>query len=292
MSTEYLVGTTDTNWGIAGNWSGAAVPIASDTVWLDQRATKAIDAGLNQSAVTLAALYVAMGLTQTVGTATAPLQIGLTTWYFGVKTGTSTGTGTGRFYIDLGTVASTGYILNTAGNGSDPGLEPLRVKCNSASTKLYFIGGKAGIATTLPGETSTLSEFDVAGNATVNAGAGLTWTTIRQASASSAVSIASGGTTYNQMSGNMTAFGIGAITNLTVGGLCKMNLRAASGATSTNVIILPGGTLDCSDLPSNITFTNLTIYPGGRLIASAVNPGHVIITNQTILSNCGTLTAS
>jgi hypothetical protein len=288
MSTEYLANTT-TNWGTAANWSGSAVPVTGDTVYLDQRASAGIDAGLDQHLVLLAALYVNLGMTQTIGTATAPLQIGATAFYFGLPSNT-TNAGSGRFNVDLGSSAATGYVLNTGGSSTDTGLEPLRIKCNNSSSRLFVSGGRVGIATSLPSDTATLGEIDVSGSAVVNVAAGVTWTTIKQLG-SSVLAVNSGGTTLTQLAGTLTTFGTGAITTTTVGGTAKLNMRAASGATIGTLIVLPGGTADFSDLPSNVTITNVQIYAGGKIVANAANPGHVIITNQIVPVNCGILSA-
>lgn len=292
MSTEYLANSTDSNWGTAANWSGAAVPVTGDTVWLDQRAVAAISAGLDQHTVVLAALYVSLGMTQQIGTATAPLQIAATVGYYGLPSNASN-QGTGRFNLDLGSNASTFYVQATGSSpAADAGLEPLRIKCNHSSTKLLISGGRVGVATGLPTDTATFGELDVSGqNTVVNAGAGVTWTTIKQLG-SSTLAVNSGGTTLTQNAGTLTTFGTGAITTLTVGGQAKLNMRAASGATIGTLIVLPGGTADFSDLPSNVTVTNVQLYAGGRIVVSAANPAHLIITNQIALQNCGILLAA
>lgn len=291
-ATQYLVGTTDTNWGTITNWSTGAAPASTDSTYLDQRATKAIDSGLAQSAVVLANLYLSLGLTQLIGTATTPLAIGVVAAYLGTTPNTTAALpGTTRFNADFGTGAATIYVLGGNTTCADSGLEATRFKCVNSSTKIYATAGIFGVATSLPADVATFGELDIAGSAQANLSSGVTWTTIKQANTSK-VNLASGGTTFNQIGGTMKCTGTGAITTLIVGGRVTFNMRPASGAAVTTCTILPGGILDVSQIPSALTITTLNIWPGGTLIVNAANPTHLTITNQIVLQNCGTLSAA
>lgn len=168
MAKKIWLATANGNWGTTGNWQGGT-PVAGDDAIIPPN-TPAITAGLDQSAVALASVFIQAGHRLTIGTAAAPLQLNCTSLRYA---------GDGQSYIDLGASAAPVSITNTA-PGSDT-VQALYLK-GSGITTLAISGGNVALAG-LPGETASPDVIRVRGNGTrLLLGAGVTFTTLEIAS--------------------------------------------------------------------------------------------------------------
>jgi hypothetical protein len=298
-STSSTDPTNGANWTKSDGTTGTAPTNGDDvTIAAIPGATLASIAAADMSSVTLNSLTIGQTFTGTMGTTATTgtfgyWKIGATTWTIGTPSSDGTGaSGSGRIKVDFGSAAFTGTVLAT-GTSSDSGQQPVRVKGSNASNKLYVLGGRVGVATSMTGESSTISEVDVTGsNAICTLGPGVTWTNANVAGggtlttnsgSSGALSVSSGSTA--------TAQGSSAIATVNAGGTTNLNHRPASGAAITTLNLYPTGTADFSLLPSNVTVTTLNHHKGGVLSANAANPGHLTVTTRNLV-NCGTMTAS
>jgi hypothetical protein len=305
MPTYFWTSTSSTDPTLGANWTKSdgttgAAPTSGDDVFIQAIPGVALAsiAAADMSAVTLNSLTISQTFTGTIGTTSSSgtfgyWKIGATTWTVGTASpdGAAFG-GSGRIKLDFGSAAFAGTVLAT-GTSIDGGAEPLRIKGSNSANKLYVLGGRAGIATNLPGETATLAEIDLSGSSAVcNFGSGVTWTTANVSTGASlttnsgstgALSVSSGAKVLTQ--------GVGAIATINAGGNAALNHRPTSGAAVTTLNVLPTGTADFSQNPSPVTLTTLNHHKGGTLSANAANPGHLTITNRTLV-NCGTLTAA
>jgi hypothetical protein len=295
MATLYWISTSSTDWGTAGNWSTGSVPVAADDVVIQgiPGSSLANIAAYDASAVTLASLTISMTYTGTIGNtgagASTYLKVSATAWTIGTPaTDGSQAQGSGRIKIDFGSVQFTGTIYNTSVATSDTGSPPVQIKGTHASNKLYTLGGKTGVATATPGETSTLTQLDVVGNsAQVVCGSGVTLTTIN-ASGGSRVTTNSAITTLNVGSGSVvTTYGSVAVTTLNNSGVVMLNNRNG-GTAATTINNYGTGFLDVSGGPAALTVGTLNAYPGSSVKVNAANPSHLTVTT-TNLKNIGTL---
>ena len=188
MATKIWVGTDSGNegdWATNANWSPSGVPVSTDDVILANTSQSVLD-GFAQSAVSLASLTIDASFTGTIGAlesdflaiGTAKLEIGKR------RAGIGTFAGSKRLNLDLGTVACVANIYSTSATSLDQNRNPLRIKCNNASTTINVEGGLVSIADNLS-DTSTVDTVQstggtiiVGGNVTIekltNAGGNIT----------------------------------------------------------------------------------------------------------------------
>lgn len=287
MATRTWIGTTSGDWSVTTNWVEGAVPVNGDDVVLRNNAVS-ISAGLGQSAVTLASLTIDSTYTGLIGLASplTYLQVGATVVTIGGVSGSSNpGDGSQRILLNLGSVLGTVTIYSSCTVSADSGLEPIRLLGSNASNKLYVLGGRVGVATTVSSETATLTEWDLAGQGILNLGAGCTLTTGNQMGGTA--SIRSAMTTLSQSAGTLTTSGSGAIATASIGGLAKLN----SSGTITALNLYATGTADFTGNPAARTVTTFNHYRGGVLMRLGANPAHVTLTNQNEIQG-GTRTLS
>ncbi len=280
-STLYWISTSSTDPSVGANWSTGSAPVTGDTVYIVpiQGLSLAAIGAYDHSAVTLAAMYISAGYTGTIGTTSAYWQISSTLLYLGTPIGGSgSAAGSGRIKLNLGTVQSTIYVYSTAAVATESTGEPIRIKGTHASNKIYMLGsGRVGVATDVPGEVATISEWDVTGNGTLNLGAGCTLTTGYQTQGT--VNIGSAMTTITQTGGTLNTAGTAAITTISVGG----TVVSSSSGTITTANLYGTGKLDLSQNPAARTVSTLNHYKGGQLILPAANPGAITLTTYNKL---------
>lgn len=275
MSSIYFLNASP-DWNNTGNWSTGSVPVTGDTVYI-LAGTQNVTTNLNQSTVTLAALYIGMGFTGTLGTISANLQIGATLCYIGVPvTGPTPGLGSGRIKIDFGSVQMTTLVYGTSNNSTDAGLEPVRLIGSDASNFISVIGGTVGIATTNPTDTATILTGDVTGG-TLNYGFGVTWTTANVSTGGTFNAAVAGTTLTVGQGGTATINGAVALTTANVSGTAYLNQRPGSGGITT-LNVYGGGTANFTQEPAPTTVATLNLYAGGTLACSPAVPNHVTIT--------------
>lgn len=271
------------DWSTAANWSGGAVPVNSDDVYLDH-SDDDILYGLSQSAVTLTSLTIAasytglIGLPETNEEGTSSyaeyrqryLAIGATT----VTVGEGPGQGSPRLLLDTGS-AQTALRVHGTGFSAEPDLGALRWKGTHADNTVTVTRGSVDVAT-LGGEAATVATLTVgyqtsqASDAVVRCGAGVTLTTLAQTGG--AVELNSGLTTVTKTGGTLVLnagsvttltnddgdlvySGTGTIGTLTVGTDAAADFsRGVGGCTVTNCTLHPGSSL--LDPGARVTFTN------------------------------------
>lgn len=246
MATKIWKTTANGDWGTTGNWTGGT-PTTGDDVYIPA-GTPAITAGLNQSAVSLGAVYFQAGYTNAVASSAAYLQLTCTAFSFA---------GTGQAYIDLGG-STIGPIVTASANGTT-GVAGLYLK-GSALTTLYASGGNIALAG-LAGETSTVATVRISQPGTVvTLGSGVSLTTNQ----------VSGGTLYCNCAfttskvygGTFWHLGTGAGTTITItGGFSYPISSGTIGTYNAN-----GGSTDTTKGAVGRTFSAVKINPGATFI--------------------------
>lgn len=256
--------STPGDWSVAGNWAPAAVPLATDNVYIPA-GSPAITAGLNQSGVALGIVYFQTGYSGTVASSAAYLQLSCSTFIF---------SGTGQAYIDLSASAIDAIV--TAGAQGSTGIPGLYLK-GSALTSLAASGGNTILAG-LVGETSSATTVRASGAGTAVAlGTGVTVTTT-EVSSGAALTINTSATcaptTCGVYSGTLTTIGTGTVTTINVGngGTCYPQ----SSGTVTN-LNCRGGITDTTKFGVARTISNLKQNSGASF---AYDPNVVTLTTR------------
>jgi hypothetical protein len=291
VATTTTTATGPYHWDNAANWSGGAVPVNGDVVYIEGTSTS-IRYGLAQSAVTLAALYIEADFTGSIGlpetntssSAAYPeyrareLAIGATI----LRVGGGEGQGSPLIRLNTGSV-QTALTVQRTGSSSETGVPSLLWKGTNASNTVTVTRGAVGIAYrgTDAATVATLSVGFESGeqtDANVDVGAGTTLTTLAMQGGTVKVGCAS--TTITKNNGTLTVLGTGACTTLrNWKGTC--NYR--SSGTVTN-LFCGAASLDFRADMRAKTITNADIYAG----ASILDPQAVVTwTNGVDLNGCG-----
>lgn len=305
MSSYFWSSISSTDPTLGANWTKSdgttgTVPGNGDDVYIQAIAGLALASigAADMSAVTLNSLTISQTFTGTIGTTATTgtfgyWKIGAATWTIGTPSSDgSTAGGSGRIKIDFGSAVFVGTVINV-GTSIDSGLEPLRIKGSNASNRLIVLGGRVGVATNLPGETSTISEVDASGSsAVVDFGAGVMWTTATVA-AGATLSTASGSSGALSVASGSSAItrGTAAIATINAGGSLTLNHRPGSGAAVTILNLYPTGTADFSQNPLSVTVATLNHHGGGVVSFDPANPGQLTIGTHNFV-NAGSLTAA
>lgn len=236
--------------------------------------------------VVLAQLIIDPSFTGTIGTATEPggyWQIGATLITFlPLPPQPPQPLGSGRIKLDIGSTATTINIASSAQIATDQGLEPIRL-LGSAIASINVTAGIVGLATSAPGETSTVTAVNVTGGAIVNCGPGVTWTTATAAAGNGGASTltlnSGGGMTLTTSSGaTATVNGTTAVTTVNAGGQTYLNIRSG-GTDHTTLNILNGGLASFANDPRTSTITTINFYLGGQLVTDPAVAAQVLFTN-------------
>lgn len=222
------------DWSIAANFNTNTVPVTGDTVYLSDT-DQSILYGLDQSAVTLAALHVEqtftgfIGLPRTNSEGTSSyfeyrdtyLKIGATLLFIGDKEGD----GSDRIKINLGSVQST-VLITDSGDGEDANTPAILLLGTHASNVININRGSLGVAY-YPTEVSTIATLrqaffdDATGDTTVYLGTGVTITDIVKTGG--VLDINSATTSFKQTAGTTTVHdGAHTVLNL-LSGLLNYN---------------------------------------------------------------------
>lgn len=272
IATTTTTCTGPWHWNDANNWSGGAVPVNNDTVYIQGSSTP-IRYGLDQSAVTLTALYVEADYTGSIGlpsintssSASYPeyrdtyLAIGATT----LRVGAGDGTGSGLIRINTGSV-QTALSVQKTGSTQETGTPSLWWKGTHASNTVTVARGSVGIAYRGT-ESATITALKVGyetgeqTDASVVVGGGTTLTTFTMQGGSVILSAAA--TTITKNGGTLTTLGTGAYTTISH---WKGTLNYRSSGTIT--------TLNCGsalvDFRGDMrakTVTNCDLYDGAQI---------------------------
>lgn len=264
------------DWGLAGNWFTNAVPVDSDNVVIDARATDDLIYSMNQSAVDLTKLDVYMSYVNQLGDTTFPLRISATTCQIGLPVGDGSSP-SGPTFVNLafGSVNNTTKVYNSRKTGIN-GLLPINLKGSHSANVLHVFGGVVGVATARPGDTATYVTVKVDGGKCVLS-SGVTTSTVTQVGGELVQGCAC--TTLTQDAGMLETNGSGAITTATINGTAYLE----SSGTITTLEIRTSGNVDMTGSKVARTVTTLQMHKGSTL---AYDPAVVTITNPIQLLDC------
>lgn len=272
------------DWSTADNWSGDAVPVNSDDVFIENSSVDILY-GLGQSAVTLTSLTIAQTFTGKIGLpernsngyaeyryTDGYLAIGATT----TNVGRGDGAGSGRIKINYGSVAGTVNVY-ASGGAIETGIEPLLVK-GTAFTSINVFGGSVGIGviSQLAGETCTVTTLRLLGGY-VRTGPAATISTKDQYggvidSYFTVTTCNMAGGVHNHYASTMSTVQINGGT-----------LNWESSSNPTTVIVNNGGVIDFGGDTRALTITNLDFYAG----ATYRDPyARVAVTNGPDFNQC------
>ncbi|QDT41057.1 hypothetical protein Pan241w_11160 [Gimesia alba] len=233
-TTETTANSGPNNWDVAANWSTNTVPVTSDTVHISHTDISILY-GLDQSAITLAALHIEQTFTGEIGlprfnadgtTSYSEyrdqyLKIGATLLNIGDKEGD----GSERIKINLGSVQTTALITDS-GDSPDGNTPAILLLGTHASNVININRGSLGVAY-YPTEVSTIATLrqaffdDAVDDTNVFLGSGVTVTDINKTGG--VLDINSATTTFKQTAGTTTVHA-GAHAALTIlAGLLNYN---------------------------------------------------------------------
>lgn len=278
------------HWDDANNWTGGAVPVNSDVVYIEGSSTP-IRYGLDQSAVTLAALYIEADYTGQIGlpesnitgSATYPeyrdqyLAIGATL----LRVGGGSGEGSGMLRINTGSVQTALSVHRTA-SSAVAGVPAFWWKGTHASNTVSVTRGEVAAAyrgTDVATVTTFQTGFETGetSDATVEIGPGTTLTTLTMQGGT--VTLSAAATTITKNGGNLTITGTGAYTTIRT---WKGDLSYRSSGTTTNLFCGAAAVDFRADMRPK-TITNCDLYAG----AEVRDPSGVVTwTNGLDLNAC------
>ena len=302
-------GSTDGDFTDATNWTNG-VPVSTDTVIFDGRTAQDLDISIAQSAVVLAELHIHQAYTGKIGTTAAYFEIASAIVTIGQHYGSvATPAGSGQIKLDLGssTAAQVTIWDSATVNTDDATKEPILIICAHANTDFFVLKGNVGIAMNDDAETSTLGDISVfyrsnlASDATVTLGPGVTITNVNQTggalnlqTAATLVSV-SGGTLNNSGSGNITTLTLngGTATNYSSGAITNLDVFGGTfvhnGTGTITTLEVFGGTVDTLRKDDSRVITNLTMSVGAVVMLDA---NAVTVTNGMTLNEPMIIVAS
>ena len=252
-------------WSVAANWSGSTVPVTGDTVYFENCDVDCLY-GIDQSAVTLAAMRVEKTYTGEIGLPnqnangyreyrTKDLAIGITDgWFVG---------GGGRYRINTGSIQTTLRIDGT-GSSNELDLPAMLWRGTNANNVVSINKGSLGIAL-FAGETATVATLTTGqidsqdSDVDLELSSGVSLTTFNCNGGE--IEMDCGCTTLTQTGGSITHTS-GNITTLTV---LSGNFYPRGSSTYTTTVIGAGGLIDNTANTQSPTFTTITINGGGSL---------------------------
>lgn len=282
MPTTYnwIVASGSATWQ-AASFSPAFLPANGDTVYVNY-GNADINAGLNQSAVTLLDLVFGPNFQGTVASAAgAPLQVGVSRNLINNSQSTN-------IAIDINTttpaidVQQTGLV-----NPLVFGNEAFRVQGGGAGCSMAIAGANTsvGIGTQTSTTAAQVDTWKINGG-TLNIGQAVTWTNGYQTASAGVggnttggvVTVLSAGTLIQQSGQNCSLItgGTGKIATAVITGSAILNNRATSGVSLDTISIGPGGSAiaDFSQDPRALTITNAVIMAAGATLV-AFSPGQI-----------------
>ena len=253
------------HWNVAANWSGGAVPVNSDDVYLEDSDVD-VKFGLDQNSVTLTSLNIGLNYTGTIGLPYRNendyieyrdqyLKIKATT----MNVGYGIGNGSNMLKIDNSSAQTTLNLQGTASSNSQ-GLPTFLWKGTHNSNVANLQKGSFGAAI-LPGETATIATLNIGFRDNVSSdveaqiGSGVTLTTVNKSGGN--VLMNAGATTVTQTAGELTIQSGGVTTVNVQGGSIFYN----STGTLATANVTGNGILDFSKDMRAKTVTNpINVY--------------------------------
>lgn len=256
MADKYWVGSVDTDYSVAGNWSPSGVPVASDDVYITNGAVD-INLGLDQSAVVLSSFHVSDSYVGTIGTEDDYLQIASSVVEIGENFDGRTGVGSSRIRIDLG--SGTAAQVNVTNTGTPDGQSSLDLIAGNASTDLNVIAGSVSLGADL--SSVTVGDINVHGG-TVLISSDVTMTKLNQSAGD--IQCFSDLPDLDQSGGTLLLLdGATAITTAKLTGTAELNLQTSGSLTVTSIDVI-AGKLNALTM-KEVTFTALKVAPGAQV---------------------------
>lgn len=285
------------DWATASNWSTGTLPGDGDVVIFEHNGVPVLF-GLNQSTVTLAALHIKQSYTGKIGLDDAVfhidsdtldpsqceyrqtyLTIGVESIHIGEHTGQNIASGSSRIKIDTGSIQTLLHVHNTSSTSSDTHQQVVRWKGTHIDNVVRIVRGKLGIASNLPGESTSLSALYVGqadslgSDASVVLGPGVTLTNLYQA----------GGTvwsscdvdTIEQTAGMLNTLGTLSLNNVTLWGKAEFQHVG----NITNLILGHAAEADFSHHPTLRTIEHCQMHHAATLNLNNGNPLSISFTN-------------
>lgn len=285
------VATGPNYWSNANNWSGGALPANGDTAYL-QGIDVPVKYGLDQSAVTLAALYIDADFTAAVGLPEENADGGATYYEYReqyLKVGAtslvvgrgSSGQGSGLLRINTGT-AQTDLLLYRTGSSEVSDVPAFWWKGTHAANTVSVLRGDLGIAVR-GGEVATVVTLKVGyetgetTDSTVRVGLGVTLTTLEMQGGT--VELQAAATTITKSGGSLEILGSAAYTTLN-NWRGEVVYRSSGTITTLNT----SGRVDFSRDMRARTVTSTVAYAGAEIL----DPQSTVTwTNGVDLQGCG-----
>ncbi len=268
MATRTWTGAVSGDWSNASNWSPTNVPVAGDDVYITS-GSQNIYAGLDQSAVDLATLYIGYstagptGYTGTIGNSNAdPLKVGAAKVVVNGGGGTHYLSPGGTYNFDMFYMISTGITGSGTMNLTGPVGSLIHTGGN-----IYLYSGTTTTYEFTPNSPTHKLDVLNATITTLNQTGGIV--TLLNTGSSATI------TTANVHAGSMLVH-TGTLTTLN---LWSGNCTWKTSTTMTNASLRRGGILSASGLSAQ-TITNLYLYPGGKAVISEAGVGAKTITNR------------
>lgn len=255
---------------VAANWSSETLPVAGDTVIIDQGSSPMLY-HLDQLATGLAGFDLYARYTGQIGLPEVQRNFGTPYYEFRpqylvvdapeINIGTGGGNGSGRVKIKGVTGTAVAVNVYKSDNSLDEGIEAVLLVLPNATSVLNVNRGNVGVAI-YPGETSTVPtlrvgfETNQGGDSSVRTGAGVTLTTIEQ---SGGVLVTNSNVTTLNVTGGEYQHLDGTLTTANIDGGA---VRYLSDGTLTTAILSSGGILDYRQDMRTKTLTNLAMNAG------------------------------
>lgn len=258
----------------AANYSGGALPVTGDTLYIDLPGSKLLYNLQTQSAVVLAvrritARDVIIGLPRTNKDGTAYTEYRQDFWQCTATSDYVNAPQSGRIKLDHLT-GQTAVIVAASGNGTETGIPAVLLKGTHSSNTFTFTGGNAGISYFLGAGASHVNVGRVDAGATVVCGIDCVNDTWNNTGGTLILNSAVGTALNHPSSGNArtTIYGTGAVASLQLqGGTVNYN---TTGTLGGNTVLANNAFLNFDDDQRTKAVTNpISIYSNSvRLIDS------------------------
>jgi len=289
------------DWNTAANWSLGAVPVATNDVILENLTGVDILYGLCQQAVELASFKKDQSFTGKIAQAVYPRRLNSPTAEINYHDGTAMSGWSTRENYSFETTACTVNIYGSSASSVDSGLAPVRVKTDTAGSKIHVYKGIVGIGGNYEGETATVDTVSslyttsVANDVQVYIGSGVTLTTMNQTGGTvvqkcgcTTATILAGTftktgagniTTVNNQGGTASLGGSGTIGTLTTGASAISYPTTAGTITTNNVY----GLCDLTRSRTARTITTTNLYKASAVLK--FDPDVITFTNKPVAAS-------
>jgi len=254
------------DWNVAANWSGAAVPVDADDVWIQDTSVDILY-GIDQNAVTLASLNITASYSGKIGlpyydtSGDDPyaeyreryLKIGTSVLNIGDKSGDFSG----QVLLDLESVETAITMYGTDTSSQDNRFGAVEIINSGANSTLDMLGGSLDVAPR-DDDTATIATIRQSGGS-LRCSSGCTLATVTQTAGS--FICAANLTTYTQRAGRSIIDGTATVGTFNLyGGTC---LYRSNGTITTLNLDFDGPQLSFAADNRSRTVTDCNLKAGG-----------------------------